>query len=119
MSNTTKRLAFAAVCLLAFGTAACSSDSKASPTATTPAASGAPVGLTVQNSSFSAGSVTAGTEFTIENKDSVTHTVTDDAGSFDVRVPGGGTATLTIPAAGTFKIHCKIHNSMHGTITVA
>jgi plastocyanin len=120
MSNTTRRLAVAAACLLAFGTAACSSDSKATPTVTTPAAgSGAPVGLTIQNSSFSAGSVTAGTVFTIENKDSVTHTVTDDGGSFDVRVPGGGTATLTIPAAGTFKIHCKIHNSMHGTITVA
>ena len=32
---------------------------------------------------------------------------------------GGGTATLTIPKAGTYKIHCKIHASMHGTITVA
>ena len=120
MSHTTRRLAVAAACLLAFGTAACSSDSKSSATPTTPAApSGAPVGLSVQNSSFSAASVTAGTEFTIENKDSVTHTVTDDAGSFDVRVSGGGTETLTIPAAGTYKIHCKIHNSMHGTITVA
>ena len=27
--------------------------------------------------------------------------------------------TLTIPKAGTYKIHCKIHASMHGTITVA
>lgn len=119
MSDTTRRLAVTAACLLAFGTVACSSDSKSSSTPTTPAASGAPVGLTVENSSFSAGSVTAGTEFTIENKDSVTHTVTDDAGSFDVRVSGGGTQPLTIPAAGTYKIHCKIHNSMHGTITVA
>lgn len=45
--------------------------------------------------------------------------MTDDAGSFNVQVPGGGTATLVIPAAGTYKIHCNIHGSMHGTITVA
>ena len=63
--------------------------------------------------------MTAGQEFTITNNDSVGHTVTDDAGSFNVQVPGGGTATLTIPAAGTYKIHCNIHGSMHGTITVA
>jgi plastocyanin len=36
-----------------------------------------------------------------------------------VRVAGGGTETLTIPKAGTYAIHCKIHASMHGTITVA
>jgi plastocyanin len=122
MINRRKSLAVAAACVLAFGATACSSDSgtKASSTPTTGAAtSGAPVALTIQNSSFSAASVTAGTEFTIENKDTVTHTVTADDSSFDIRVPGGSTMTLTIPAAGTFKIHCKIHASMHGTITAA
>ena len=79
---------------------------------------GAAAALTIQNTSFGAATVSAGQEFTIENKDGVTHTVTDDAGSFDVSVPGGSTKTLTIPAAGTYKIHCKIHGSMHGTITV-
>jgi plastocyanin len=119
MSHTTRRLAVAAACLVAFATSACSSDSK-SGTATTTAGSSAPVGLTIQNSSFSAASVTAGTEFTVENKDSVTHTVTpDDAGAFTaVRVPGHGTMPLTITAPGTYKIHCEIHGSMHGTITV-
>ncbi|MEA3184920.1 MAG: hypothetical protein QOC57_1516 [Ilumatobacteraceae bacterium] len=120
MSNTRRALAVATACLLAFGAAACSSGgSKASTTPTTGAGSAPTVGLTIQNSSFSAASVKAGTQFTIENKDTVTHTVTDDAASFDVRVPGGSTMTLTIPTAGTYKIHCKIHSSMHGTITVA
>ena len=117
MSNTTRRLALAAACLLAFTAAGCSSSSKSSSGGS--AAAGAPVGLTIQNSTFTPGSVTAGTPFTISNKDGVTHTVTDDAGSFDVRVPGGGSMPLTIPTAGTYKIHCKIHSSMHGTITVA
>jgi plastocyanin len=118
MSNTRKILAVATACWLAFGAAACSSDKKASTTPTA-AGSGAPVGLTIQNTSFSTASVTAGTEFTIENKDSVKHTVTADDASFDISVPGDGSAPLTIPKAGTFKIHCKIHSSMHGTITVA
>jgi plastocyanin len=128
-------IAIGSAALLAFIAPACSSDSKTSSTtaAGTPAVSSATgdttaaggstaaagSGLTISGSQFSAASVTAGTEFTITNEDSVGHTVTDDAGSFDVSVPAGGTATLTIPTAGTYKIHCKIHSFMHGTITVA
>jgi plastocyanin len=128
-------IAIGSAALLAFIAPACSSDSKTSSTtaAGTPAVSSATgdttaaggstvaagSGLTISGSKFSAASVTAGTEFTITNEDSVGHTVTDDAGSFDVSVPAGGTATLTIPTAGTYKIHCKIHSFMHGTITVA
>jgi plastocyanin len=76
-------------------------------------------GLTISGNTFSAASTTAGTEFTITNNDSVAHTVTDDAGLFDVDVPAGGTAPLKIDTAGTYAIHCEIHSSMHGTITVA
>ncbi len=128
-------IAIGSAALLAFIAPACSSDSKTSSTtaAGTPAVSSATgdttaaggstaaagSGLTISGSQFSAASVTAGTEFTITNEDSVGHTVTDDAASFDVSVPAGGTATLTIPTAGTYKIHCKIHSFMHGTITVA
>ena len=55
----------------------------------------------------------------ITNTDNVTHTVTsDDGSSFNVTVPGGKTATFTAPAAGTYKFHCNIHSSMHGTLTV-
>jgi plastocyanin len=118
--------------LLVLTASACSSDSKtaapagtvaggsAAPAAT--AAGGAAAGataLTIENSTFGAASVAAGATFTIANKDSRPHTVTDDAGAFSVDVPAGGTATLAIAAAGTYKIHCKIHSSMHGTITVA
>jgi plastocyanin len=117
MSHTRRRMAIAAACLLTIGATACSSDSK-SGAKTTTAGSTAPVQLTIENSTFTPGSITAGTEFTISNKDTATHTVTDDAGSFDVQVPGGGTKTLTIPTAGTFKIHCKIHSRMHATLTV-
>ena len=55
----------------------------------------------------------------MQNKDGVAHTVTADDGSFDVKVGAGSTATFTAPAtAGTYQFHCKIHSSMHGTLTV-
>ena len=110
-------LVLGSVFLLGSVAAGCSSDAKSSAGTNAPAAATA-AALTIQNSAFSAASVTAGTEFTISNKDSRTHTVTDDAGSFDVRVSATGTEKLTIPKAGTYKIHCTIHSSMHGTITV-
>ena len=68
--------------------------------------------MTISGFNFGTTNATAGQEFTITNNDPAPHTVTDDAGSFDVSVPGGGTATLTIPAAGTYQIHCKIHGAM-------
>jgi len=34
-------------------------------------------------------------------------------------VPGGSTQTFTAPSkAGSYKFHCNIHSSMHGTLTV-
>jgi plastocyanin len=127
MTRNKVRLAIAGACMLALTASACSSDdssdsdapavSSATGGSAAPAAGGA--GLTISGNTFSPASVTAGTEFTITNNDSVAHTVTDDAGSFDVSVPAGGTATLTIPTAGSYAIHCNIHSSMHGTITVA
>jgi plastocyanin len=131
MTQTKLRLAVAGACLLALTATACGSDDNTSssgsgaPVATSatdaggstaPAAGG---GLTISGNAFSPASVTAGTEFTITNNDSVAHTVTADDDSFDVNVPAKGTATLTIDTAGNYPIHCKIHSSMHGTITVA
>jgi plastocyanin len=129
MTQKKRSIVLAGACLLAFVVPACSSDDDANDTPA-PAASdaagagdttatGASGGLTISGNTFSAASVTAGTEFTITNNDSVDHTVTDDAGSFDVEVPAGGTATLAIPDAGSYAIHCNIHSSMHGTIDVA
>jgi plastocyanin len=122
MTQKKVRLALASACLLALTATACSSDDKTSDVTAAPSAdSGAPAaaGLTISGNTFSVASVSAGAEFTIVNNDSVGHTVTDDAGSFDVAVGGGSSEPLTIPAAGTYSIHCKIHGSMHGTITVA
>lgn len=128
-------IALGSAVLLALIAPACSSDSKStnttvagapavtSATADTTATGGstaaAGAGITISGFQFSAGTVTAGTEFTITNSDGVGHTVTDEGGTFDVSVPAGGTATLTIPKAGTYSIRCKIHPSMKGTITVA
>src|SRR4029079_16424734 len=94
-------IAIGSPALLALIAPACSSDSKnnssttvagapadTTATADTTAAGGSSAaagsGLTISGSQFSAASVTAGTEFTITNNDSTTHTVTDDGGSFDV-----------------------------------
>lgn len=128
MTQKKRSIVLAGACLLAFVVPACSSDDDADDTPA-PAASDAAgagdtaatdsAGLTISGNTFSAASVTAGTEFTITNNDDVDHTVTDDAGSFDKQVPAGGTATLTIPDAGSYAIHCNIHSSMHGTIDVA
>ena len=114
---------------MALVVAGCSSDSKGSSATAAPAAPAATSAggttaaggatLTITNSTFGAASVAAGTEFSIANNDSRAHTVTDDNGAFDVPVPAGGTATLTIAKPGSYTIHCKIHSSMHGTITVA
>ena len=74
--------------------------------------------LTIKDLTFSALTVKAGDTISIVNDDGADHTVTADDDSFDVDVPAGAPATLVIPAAGTFAIHCKIHSSMHGTIVV-
>ena len=125
MINTGWRLAMGSACLLAVVTTGCGSGDGYGSTKTPAASVGAaadatpPVaGLTIENSTFSAATVAAGTEFTITNKDGRGHTVTDDDGAFNVSVSGNGTAALTIDTAGTYKIHCEIHASMQGTITV-
>ena len=55
---------------------------------------------------------------TVKNDASVTHTVTNDNGGFDVSIDPGKTATFTAPAAGTYPFHCKIHTNMKSTLTV-
>jgi plastocyanin len=118
------RVVLGSACLLAFLAPACSDSDDTAGGADATVAEGAvgtppAPGLTISGNSFSAASVTAATEFTITNNDGVGHTVTDDAGSFNVAVAGGGSEPLTIPAPGTYQIHCEIHGSMRGTITVA
>ncbi len=87
---------------------------------TTAAAAGADAGttMTIQGFKFSPLTTKVGTAVTVTNSDTAPHTVTDVAGSFDVKVPAGGTATLTITKPGTYSIHCTIHPKMLSTITV-
>jgi plastocyanin len=62
--------------------------------------------------------VTVGTTVTWTNKDSATHTVTANDGSFDGQVPSGQMFSETFSTPGTYSYHCKIHPSMTATITV-
>ncbi len=109
-------LVFIALSALALGLAACGSSSKS----TTPAASSSGTAqITIDsNFKFHPTTVKAGSTVTVKNDASVTHTVTQDGGGFDVTIDGGQTATFTAPAAGTYKFHCNIHSFMHGTLTV-
>ena len=65
-------------------------------------------------------SVTLGTAVTWVNRDTVTHTVTSQAGGmFDSgSLSTGGTFKFTFPATGTFPYYCAVHPWMKGTIVV-
>jgi plastocyanin len=112
-------LSVLAVLMLAAGLAACSSSAKKSDTPTS-GSSGAAAGISIQNFSFSTTPVKAGATVTVKNNDSTEHTVTSDDGkSFDLTMQPDSTQTFTAPGkAGSYKFHCNIHSSMHGTLTV-
>ena len=75
--------------------------------------------VTIKNFTFSTKPVKAGESFQVENKDDTEHTFTSDDGKFDVKVPAGKTVTVDALTAGTYKFHCSIHSSMHGTLEVS
>ena len=75
--------------------------------------------MTIQDFAFSTKPVKAGASFQVENKDDTEHTFTSDDGKFDVKVPAGKTVTVDALSAGTYKFHCSIHTSMHGTLEVS
>lgn len=57
--------------------------------------------------------VKVGETVTVTNNDVAPHTVTAKDGSFNADVPAGGTATLTVPAAGSFPYGCTYHADGH------
>lgn len=63
--------------------------------------------------------VTAGTSVTWTNADQVNHTVTFDAGPDCGQLSTGQSVTAQFPGPGSYPYHCKIHSSMHGTVTVS
>jgi plastocyanin len=57
--------------------------------------------------------VKAGDTVTVTNNDVTPHTVTAKDGSFNADVPANATATLTVPAAGSFPYICTYHAEGH------
>jgi len=75
--------------------------------------------VVIENFEFTLQPVAAGEDFTVDNRDSATHTVTADDGAFDIEVGGDSTAAGSAPAqAGEYAIHCEIHPRMTGTLVV-
>lgn len=76
--------------------------------------------FTIKGYAFPAFTATAGQKITLVDADAEPHTVTADngsfdSGSFDSTAPG----TLTVPTKpGTYTVHCTVHPTMHGTLTV-
>jgi len=91
-----------------------------SASAAAPASPASPAGFTIQGYKFPVLTATAGQKITIADGDDEPHTVTADdgsfdSGSFDKAAPG----TLLAPKTpGVYPVHCTIHPSMHGTLTV-
>jgi plastocyanin len=62
--------------------------------------------------------VKVGEKVTVTNGDSTPHTVTAKDGSFNVDVPPNGSATLTVPKAGSHPYYCTYHTSEHNPASV-
>lgn len=130
------------LCLLAVGLlvllAACGSTTTTAPTntpttaptntpttapASTPTTAPPSTGnsISIMNFAFSPLTLTVktGTKVTWTNKDTVTHTVTDDKGAFNSGLlTPGNSFSFTFTQAGTYSYHCNIHHSMMATIVV-
>jgi len=80
--------------------------------------------VTIENMMFSPSQITVakGGTVTWTNKDSVSHTVTDDLSNVGGPASGdiqpGKTYSFTFNKTGSFQYHCTIHPSMRGTIVV-
>ena len=121
-----KNLAVGLLVLLA----ACGSTTTTAPTSTpttapasTPTTAPPSTGnsISIMNFAFSPLTLTVktGTKVTWTNKDTVTHTVTDDKSAFNSGLlTPGNSFSFTFTQAGTYSYHCNIHHSMMATIVV-
>jgi plastocyanin len=64
--------------------------------------------------------VHAGEAVTVVNDDAVAHTYTADNGAFDTgTINPHSSGHFTAPGAGSYAVHCDIHVTMHGNLSVA
>ncbi len=110
----------AAVATLLLTGCGSSESSRSSPSAQGAAPSATGDGYLVKNYTFTPLTAAPGQTVRVLDGDDEPHTVTAedgsfDTGSFDKTEPGSFTAPTT---PGTYKIICRIHPSMHGTLTV-
>ena len=127
---TRRRLAIvAAIGMATLSLAACaaSASSPAESVAPSQGAPSGPVTVTIAGRSFGGDiTIAAGSSVTFVNGDVVAHTVTNgtngvaDADAlFDQAVDVGASSDpITFDTAGQFNVTCKIHRTMHLTITV-
>jgi plastocyanin len=102
---------------LALGLSACGGSS--SPKSSAPPASSATI--TIASFAFSPNPITVspGAKVSVNNQDSVIHTVTDGNVFDSSDVNGGGTGSFTAPTKpGTYNFICTIHPQMHGKLVV-
>ncbi len=109
--------ALAAVAAVSIGRLAAAADSSSTTASATPTAT--PALVTIKDFAFSPStlSVPVGGSVTFKNLDTASHTASDGAGTWDSgNLDTGQSWTYTFKKAGTYKIICKYHPSMKGTI---
>ena len=76
--------------------------------------------IVIEGFAFSGLEVVAGEPATVTNNDNSTHTFTSDDGAFDSgEVGAGDTVDLEVPdEPGEYAVHCEIHSTMKGVLTV-
>ena len=117
--KTIATFALAAVAAVSIGRLAASADSSTTTAAATPTPT--PAVVTIKDFAFVPNtlSVPVGGKVTFKNLDTASHTASDAAGSFDSgNLDTGQQWTYTFTKAGTYKLICKYHPSMHGVIVV-
>ncbi len=126
--NSRMTLTIGGLLLVAAALGGCGSNgsmSPASPTPTpTPAASDVVITIVGMNGGLSyspnPATVKVGQTVAWKNADSLAHTATADAGTFNTSTLAAGATSspITMTTAGTFPYHCAIHSAMTGTLTV-